>query len=88
MSVETPPNLNLDNVEIAVLDDLVKRVGDIDHAYRSLAEKMGQLYMKADEAGLGEVTALLDKPMRNASDNHQSFVALLDEVRTHRSQRD
>lgn len=87
MSVETPKNLNLSAVDIAVLDDLLKRVGDIDNAYRSLAEKMGQLYMKADEAGLAEVTALLDKPMRNASDNHQSFVALLDEVRTHRGQR-
>jgi len=87
MSIETPKNLNLDTVELDVLDDLVKRVGDIDHAYRSLAEKMGQLYMKADEAGLAEITALLDKPMRNASDNHQSFVALADEVRTHRGQR-
>jgi len=86
MSVETPNNMSLDKVEVGVLDDLLKRVGDIDHAYRSLAEKMGQLYMKADEAGLSEVTSLLDKPMRNASDNHQSFVALLDEVRTQRRQ--
>lgn len=87
MSIETPKNMGLDAVDIVVLDDLVKRVGDIDHAYRSLAEKMGQLYMKADEAGLAEITALLDKPMRNASDNHQSFVALVDEVRIRRSQR-
>lgn len=87
MSIETPKNLSLDTVDIAVLDDMVKRVGDIDHAYRSLAEKMGQLYMKADEAGLAEITTLLDKPMRNASDNHQSFVALADEVRIRRGQR-
>lgn len=87
MSVETPQNHNLDDVTIEVLDELVKRVGDIDNAYRSLAEKMGQLYMKADEAGLEAVTTLLDKPMRNASDNHQLFVALLDEASTKRNSR-
>lgn len=87
MSIETTKNMSLDAIEIDVLDDLVKRVGDIDHAYRSLAEKMGQLYMKADEAGLADITSLLDKPMRNASDNHQAFVALADEVRVRRSQR-
>ncbi len=87
MGAENTANQNLASIDIEVLDDLLKRAVDIDHAYRSLAEKMGQLYMKADEAGLGDVTSLLDKPMRNASDNHQAFAALVEEVRTQRNQR-
>lgn len=64
-----------------VYEDLLRRVTDIDNAYRSLAEKAGQLYMKADEAGLSGITEMLDKPMRNASDNHQAFSSLLADLK-------
>lgn len=69
------------------LDDLIRRVTDLDNAYRAIAEKAGQLYMKADEAGLSTLTELLDKPMRNASDNHQAFAGLLASLKTHALQR-
>lgn len=69
------------------LDDLVQRVADLDNAYRAIAEKAGQLYMKADEAGMSALTELLDKPMRNASDNHQAFSALLSSLKAHALQR-
>lgn len=67
-------------LDLSVLQDLTRRVTDIDNTYRAVAEKVGQLYMKADDAGLNEVTELLDKPMRNASDNQQSFAELLGEL--------
>lgn len=74
-------------LDLAVLQDLARRVTDIDNTYRAVAEKVGQLYMKADDAGLNEVTELLDKPMRNASDNQQSFAELLGELQLALSQR-
>lgn len=74
-----------DNVAVPtspeVYEDLMRRVTDIDNAYRSIAEKAGQLYMKADEAGLSGITEMLDKPMRNASDNHQAFSSLLADLK-------
>jgi predicted mannosyl-3-phosphoglycerate phosphatase (HAD superfamily) len=85
MSVESKAPVSLKDVSNEILDDLLKRVEDIDNCYRSLAEKVGQLYLRADEAGLGELTGLLDKPMRNASDNEQSFAALLDDLRMQRN---
>lgn len=87
MSVEAPQNRDLAEVETRELDELIRRVADIDHLYRTLAEKMGQLYLKADEAGLVAVTGLLDKPMRNASENHQAIVALEDEMTMRRHAR-
>lgn len=72
---------DLDNLNAALLTEMAERLADIDHSYRAVAEKVGQLYMRADEAGLDQVTAMLDKPMRNASDNQQSLAALLQEVR-------
>ena len=74
-------------IDLEVLQDLTRRVTDIDNTYRSVAEKVGQLYMKADDAGLNEVTELLDKPMRNASDNQQAFAELLSELKSALSQR-
>jgi hypothetical protein len=69
-------------IDLEVLQDLTRRVTDIDNTYRAVAEKVGQLYMKADDAGLNDVTELLDKPMRNASDNQQSFAELLGELQS------
>jgi hypothetical protein len=87
MTDKTQPQLSFADIDTEALDDLVRRVQDIDNCYRAVAEKIGQLYMRVDELKLGEVTAQLDKPMRNASDNEQSFVALLDDMRMQRAQR-
>lgn len=70
-------------LEAPRLDELIHRVTDLDNAYRAIAEKAGQLYMKADEAGMTALTELLDKPMRNASDNQQAFAALLADLKLH-----
>lgn len=72
MIEETKSDDDLAPLSDATLADLVRRVQDISNGYRSVAEKMGQLYMRADS---------LDKPMRNASDNEQTFSAILDDLR-------
>lgn len=87
MSERPVASQDLGSVDWDVLDDLGRRVEAIDHAYRAIAEKVGQLYIKADESGLTGVTELLDKPMRNASDNQQAFTALHDEIQMRRHQR-
>lgn len=70
-----------DSQDLDLLNEMARRITEIDNSYRAVAEKVGQLYMRADEAGLEQLTEMLDKPMRNASDNQQSFAALLREVR-------
>jgi len=77
----------MDTIDLAILDDLTSRVEDIDNCYRAVAEKVGQLYMKADENHIEEITTQLDKPMRNASENEQAFAALLEEMRMLRNSR-
>lgn len=64
------------------VNQLLRRVQDINNSYRAVAEKMGQLYMNADELQLTSLTKALDKPMRNASDNEQMFAAILDELQS------
>lgn len=71
----------LEALDVEILDEMLRRVEDIDNSYRAVAEKVGQLYLRADENRIGEITDQLDKPMRNASENEQSFAALLDELR-------
>lgn len=73
--------LDLDDVTQEALTELTQRVQDIDNSYRAVAEKMGQLYMCADSNNAGTLTQRLDKPMRNASENEQTFAAMLDELR-------
>lgn len=86
MSSTTPDDIDLSGMPTNAVTNMLKRVQDVDNAYRSLAEKMGQLYMHADEAGLAGVTQMLDKPMRNASDNQQAFAALLSELQMRANQ--
>ncbi len=80
MTSTATPDIDLTGMAADAVASMLRRVQDVDNAYRSLAEKMGQLYMHADEVGLAGVTQMLDKPMRNASDNQQAFSALLSEL--------
>ncbi|MBP6251557.1 MAG: hypothetical protein KA387_02310 [Rubrivivax sp.] len=73
MSSITDSVRQLDTLTDEQLLDLHRRVQDVDNCYRSLAEKMGQLYMAADQSGAHALTRGLDKPMRNASDNQRQF---------------
>lgn len=77
----------LADVGAELLGELTRRVQDIDNSYRAIAEKMGQLYLRADENRVVSLTRRLDKPMRNASDNEQVFAAILDELRMHAHRR-
>jgi hypothetical protein len=79
----SPADLALHSVGAEVIEELTRRVEDIDRAYRAVAEKMGQLYMQADVHRLSALTRRLDKPMRNASENEQAFAAILEELRLH-----
>ena len=72
----------LGSLDTQSIEDLTRRVQDINNSYRAVAEKMGQLYMCADELKVAALTQDLDKPMRNASDNEQMFAALLEELQT------
>lgn len=71
----------MNDVSAEVLEELTRRVQDIDNSYRAVAQKMGQLYMCADENKVSALARSLDKPMRNASENEQTFAAILDELR-------
>lgn len=82
-----PDATDLDTVGDEVLAELIRRVQDIDNAYRSVAEKMGQLYMCADEHKVASLTGSLDKPMRNASDNERTFAAILEDLRMQANRR-
>ncbi len=68
------------HVDSAVLQELIRRATDLDNTYRAIAEKAGQLYMKADEAGVEALTVMLDKPMRNASDHQRTFAGVVAEL--------
>lgn len=80
---EDNTGLDLGQVGADVLADLTRRVQDINNSYRAVAQKMGQLYIVADQAQVPALTRSLDKPMRNASDNEQMFAAILDALQAH-----
>ncbi len=86
MTEKTQLSKELGGVNADAQTELSNRILDISNSYRAIAEKMGQLYMCADENKVVSLTELLDKPMRNASDNEQTFAALLEEVRAFASQ--
>ncbi len=67
---------SLEHIDTAVADDLLRRADEIGHCYRALAEKAGEFYLRADAAGLNEVTRLLNSPMRHAFDGEQAFNAM------------
>lgn len=87
MSHDLVNDIELNGVSEDVLDELTRRVQDIDNSYRAVAEKMGQLYMCADENKVVALTRSLDKPMRNASDNEQMFAAILDTLKMQANRR-
>lgn len=87
MTEETELSTDLADTSEEVLGELTKRVQDIDNSYRAVAEKMGQLYMCADENKVASLTRRLDKPMRNASDNEQTFSAILEELKMQANRR-
>jgi len=70
-----------------VLAELIRRVREIEASYRGVAQKMGQLYMYADQHELDLLTRDLDRPMRNASDNERAMVSILDELQLSASRR-
>lgn len=75
------PSADLAQLQPEAIDELTRRIEAIEKAYRALAEQVGHLYLSADEYRLDGLTAQLDQPMRNASENEQTFAALLDELR-------
>ncbi|MBA4263574.1 MAG: hypothetical protein C0453_00705 [Comamonadaceae bacterium] len=70
-----------------VLVELKRRVLEIEAGYRDVAQKMGQLYMYADQEGLVFLTRYLDGPMRMASENERAMVSILDELQLNVSRR-
>jgi len=87
MTEESRTAIDMHGVSTEVLEELLRRVQDIDNSYRAVALKMGQLYMCADENKVAALTRGLDKPMRNASDNEQTFASILEALRMATHQR-
>jgi len=81
------PSVELAALSRDALDELARRVQDIHSSHRSVAQKMGQLYICADENNVMSLTAALDQPMRNASESEQTFAAILEQLRVHSSLR-
>lgn len=83
MTIDQLKLAELEKIDGEGLNELIRRVQDINNSYRAVAEKMGQLYMCADELKFSALTKELDKPMRNASDNEQMFSAALEELQAY-----
>jgi hypothetical protein len=81
------PALGAGPVPEQVLLELKRRVLEIEAGYREVAQKMGQLYMYADQEGLAFLTRYLDRPMRTASENERAMVSILDELQLNASHR-
>jgi len=82
-----PAALETGAVPDAVLAELIQRVSEIESNYREVAQKMGRLYMYADQHDLAMLNRHLDRPMRNASDNERAMVSILDELQRTASRR-
>lgn len=70
-----------EQLDAGLLDELAHRLESIGGSYRMLAQQVGALYIRADEAGLDGFTQALDLPMCNASTDQQVFDALLEALR-------
>lgn len=81
MSNQPASRLALDDLSEESLKELTSRVEDLANSYRAVAEKMGQLFVWADENKAMAVTRGLDKPMRNSSENQQFLTELLERLR-------
>lgn len=68
----------LEQQDAELLDELASRLESIGHSYSTMAQQVGALYIRADESGLDSLTQALDRPMRNASTDQQTFDALLE----------
>lgn len=68
----------LERQDVALLDELAGRLASIGRSYSAMAQQVGALYIRADESGLDSLTQVLDRPMRNASADQQTFDALLE----------
>ena len=77
----------LEQQDVALLDELARRLATIGHSYSTLAQQVGALYMRADEWGLDRLTQVLDGPMRNASTDQQTLDALRVDVEQARQDR-
>jgi|GEM_PF-1286889 len=87
VDAKSPLALGAGPVPEQVLVELKRRVLEIEASYREVAQKMGQLYMYADQEGLAFLTRYLDRPMRTASENERAMVSILDELQLNASHR-
>ena len=89
VQVTEPDQLHaeLELLNAQLLDELTRRLDDIAHSYSAMAQQVGALYMRADESGLNTVTRALDRPLRDASNDRQTFDALRDAMHQVREDR-
>lgn len=87
MNPKSSQETDLEAVSDDVLTELIRRVQAIGIGYRELAQKMGQLYMYADQQALTSLTRSLDKPMRMASDTERAAADILDRLQVHSNRR-
>jgi hypothetical protein len=79
--------LALEQQDATLLAELASRLESIGRSYSTMAQQVGALYMRADESGLDSLTRTLDRPMRNASTDRQTFDALLEATLQARQER-
>lgn len=61
--------------------EMIRLASEAEAHYRAAAERVGQLYMRADTHGLERVTRTLDEPMRRAAEAERVVASLLEELR-------
>jgi len=71
----------LETVGDEVLTELIHRLQDIEGGHRTLAQKLGQLYIYADQHDLASLTRSLDGPMRYASESERALATILDTLK-------
>lgn len=76
-----PPPPPAEAASHEVIAELMRRAQEIDDGYRSVVQKMGQLYLCADRHHMASLTAALDEPMRSTSNTAQTVAAILEQLR-------